>query len=51
MAKGMKTVLEERGISTVCMKADTMRAILAEHADFKKNKCKLKHPVSIQEPA
>lgn len=35
VAKGMKMVLEERGVSTVGMKADQMQKVLAGHPDFK----------------
>ena len=42
-AKGMKLVLEERGILTDGMNADTMRATLANHADFKFEKNMIEH--------
>ena len=32
--KGMKKVLEERGINTIKMKADDMRIVLSHHYDF-----------------
>jgi transposase len=38
VAKGMKMVLEERGISTVGKSADWMRQTLGEHSDFKGEK-------------
>lgn len=43
VAKGVRMVLEGRGISTVGRKADTMRATLAEHADFKNEKNMIEH--------
>ena len=36
--KGMKQVLEERGINTQTLKADDMRAILSNHEDFRTEK-------------
>ena len=33
--KGMKMVLEERGINTRCMNADNMRVVLSYHDDFR----------------
>ena len=33
--KGLKAVLEERGVSTQHMNADKMREILGNHSDFK----------------
>ena len=38
VAKGMKRVLEERGISTLGKGADWMRETLAKHADFRDEK-------------
>ena len=38
VAKGLKMVLEERGISTLGKGADWMRETLAEHADFRDEK-------------
>ena len=35
VAKGMKKVLEERGINTATLKGEQMRTILANHDDFK----------------
>ena len=35
IAKGMKIMLEERGISTLEMNGDSMRKELASHPDFK----------------
>ena len=43
IAKGMRKVLEERGVNTVGMVADQMRKILAEHDDFKNEKSLLEH--------
>lgn len=43
IAKGMRKVLEERGVNTVGMVADQMRNILAEHDDFKNEKSLLEH--------
>jgi hypothetical protein len=39
-AKGMKVVLEERGINTMGMNAAKMREALSQHEDFK-NQCTL----------
>ena len=36
--KGMKMVLEERGINTVRMNADDMRVVLSNHEDFRTEK-------------
>ena len=33
-AKGLCTILRERGINTVTMKADDMRTVLSYHEDF-----------------
>ena len=33
-AKGLRTILRERGINTVTMKADDMRTVLSYHEDF-----------------
>ena len=38
--KGAALVLEERGYSTRGMKLEKMRAILADHNDFKNEKCR-----------
>ena len=37
--KGAALVLEERGYNTKKMKLEDMRLILAEHDDFKNEKC------------
>ena len=37
-AKGMKLVLQERGVDTTSMKADAMRAKLKTYSDFKNQK-------------
>ena len=39
--KGAALVLEERGYNTKGMKLEEMRAILADHDDFKNEKCKV----------
>ena len=36
--KGMKRVLEERGINTATLRGDDMQKILANHDDLKKEK-------------
>ena len=36
--KGMKKILEERGINTNRMKADDMRTVLSFHDDFQNEK-------------
>ena len=41
--KGMRTVLQERGIDTDRMKAADMRLVLGSHADFKYEKTALEH--------
>ena len=41
--KGMKRVLEERGVDTENMKAADMRLILGGHDDFKHEKTALEH--------
>ena len=41
--KGMKKVLEERGVNTATLKADDMWEILANHADFASEKTKVEH--------
>ena len=38
VAKGMKRVLEERGINTASLRADDMRKILSNHQDFRTEK-------------
>ena len=43
VAKGLKMVLEERGVSTVGKTADWMRQTLAEHSDFKDEKSMIEH--------
>ena len=44
-AKGLKTILAERGINTVRMKADDMRTVLSNHDDFKHEKTNVEHYV------
>ena len=41
--KGMRTVLNERGVDTTGMVADKMRETLAEMDDFKNEKSLIKH--------
>ena len=41
--KGMRLVLEERGINTRNMKADDMRDILSSHPDFQNEKSMIEH--------
>lgn len=41
--KGMKMVLEERGINTSHMNADDMRIVLSNHDDFRTDKTKVEH--------
>ena len=43
VAKGLKMVLEERGVSTTGKTADWMRQTLAEHSDFKDEKSMIEH--------
>ena len=43
LPKGMKIVLEERGIDTTGMRAAYMRLVLGHHADFKFEKTALEH--------
>ena len=42
-AKGMRIVLQERGVDTSGMKAADMRVVLGNHADFKNEKTALEH--------
>ena len=44
-AKGLKTILAERGINTARMKADDMRIVLSNHDDFKHEKTNVEHYV------
>ena len=46
--KGMKIVLEERGIDTSGMKAADMRLVLGNHDDFKHEKTALEHYMQDQ---
>ena len=43
VAKGMKVVFEERGVSTIGMNADQMRETIAGHFDFKNEKNMIEH--------
>ena len=44
-AKGLKTILAERGINTSRMKADDMRTVLSNHDDFVNEKTTVEHYV------
>ena len=44
-AKGLRTILAERGINTVRMKADDMRTVLSNHDDFVNEKTTVEHYV------
>ena len=46
VSKGMKQVLEERGINTGTLKADDMQVILANHDDFRAEKTIIEHFLS-----
>ena len=41
--KGMRIVLQERGVDTMGMKAGDMRLVLGNHSDFKNEKTALEH--------
>ena len=43
MAKGMKEILEERGINTSTLTGPQMRIILANHTDFSNEKTVVEH--------
>ena len=43
VAKGMKMVLEERGVSTAGKRANWMRETLAKHFDFRNEKSMIEH--------
>ena len=43
IAKGLRTILSERGINTVNMRADDMRVVLSNHDDFVNEKTTLEH--------
>ena len=45
VAKGMKMVLEECGVSTAGRKADWMRETLDKYSDFRDEKCMIEHIV------
>ena len=45
-AKGLRTILRERGINTGTLKADDMRTILANHDDFVNEKTQVEHEVN-----
>ena len=42
-AKGLKTILQERGINSSTLKADDMRTILSNHDDFLNKKTEVEH--------
>ncbi len=44
-AKGLKTILTERGINPTTLKADDMRIILSFHDDFRLEKTQVEHYV------
>lgn len=44
-AKGLRTILAERGINTARMKADDMRTVLSYHDDFLNEKANVEHYV------
>ena len=43
VAKGLRTIHRERGINTVNMRADDMRVVLSNHADFANEKTTVEH--------
>ena len=45
-AKGLRTILQERGINTSTFKADDMRIILSNHDDFVNEKTQVEHYVT-----
>lgn len=45
-AKGLRTILAERGINTATLKADDMRTILSNHDDFATEKTQVEHYVN-----
>ena len=45
LAKGLRTILAERGIFTSTLKADDMRIILSNHDDFANEKTQVEHYV------
>lgn len=42
-AKGLRTILQERGINVSTLKAEDMRTILSNHDDFLKEKTEVEH--------
>ena len=44
-AKGLRTILQERGINVGTLKADDMRTILANHEDFATEATQVEHYV------
>ncbi len=41
--KGMKKILEERGVNTADMKKEDMQAVIRSHTDFKYEKSRIEH--------
>ena len=39
--KGLRVILQERGIDTTNMNADQMREVLKQHSDFRDEKCQI----------
>ena len=39
--KGLRVVIQERGIDTTGMNGDQMRQVLGSHPDFKNEKCRI----------
>ena len=48
-AKGLRTILQERGINVGTLKADDMRTILANHEDFASEATQVEHYVNSRE--
>ena len=46
VAKGLRTILQERGINTSTMRADDMRVVLSNHEDFVNEKTIVEHFLS-----
>lgn len=44
-AKGLRTILAERGINTVTMKADDMQIVLSNHNNFRTEKAAVQNCV------
>ena len=41
VAKGLRVVLQQRGVDTTNMHADQMREVLKQHPDFRDEKCRI----------